>query len=195
MPDLLFLYSNSIDWMEWSEALPSLEELNLSLTHGRLAGLWWCSRISFWALTTRRAPLPPSAVGRTIIQYKALSRLQQAEASPRQPLIHPHSPTPTPTTPTPRSSTGCNALWDWITKSQMQLVVLSEAVVSAICWHAPLCPCALVAGKLEFHQIFCAKDVYKKPKIAPDWLCFAAKQEESWGFLTVSSVVSHSHWG
>lgn len=97
MPDLLFLYSNSIDWMEWSEALPSLEELNLSLTHGRLAGLWWCSRISFWALTTRRAPLPPSAVCRTIIQYKALSRLQQAESSPRQPLIQP----PTTSTPPP----------------------------------------------------------------------------------------------
>lgn len=99
----------------------------------------------------------------------------------------PHSSPP----PHPHSSTGCNALWDWITKSQMQLVVLSEAVVSAAYWHAPLCPCALVAGKLEFHQISCAKDVYKKPKIALDrWLCFAAKQEESWGFLTGDSVVS-----
>lgn len=25
-------------------------------------------------------------------------------------------------------------------------------------------PCALVAGKLEFHQIHCAKDIYKKLK-------------------------------
>lgn len=25
-------------------------------------------------------------------------------------------------------------------------------------------PCALVAGKLEFHQIYCAKDIYKKLK-------------------------------
>lgn len=86
---------------------------------------------------------------------------------------------PPPTTP-PHSSTGCNALWDWITKSQMQLVVLSEAVVSAIPWHAPLCPCALVAGKLEFHQISCAKDVYKKPKITPDRsLCLGAAREQS----------------
>lgn len=92
MPDLLFLYSNPIDWIEWSEALPSLEELNLSLTHGRLAGLWWCSCISFWAFKQLCAPLPPSAVWRTIIQYKALSRLQQAEASPHQPLIHPPAP-------------------------------------------------------------------------------------------------------
>lgn len=110
-----------------------------------------------------------------------------SNSTPSPPLPPPNSPT----TPPPDSSTGCNALWDWITKSQMQLVVLSEAVVSAAHWHAPLCPCALVAGKLEFHQIFCAKDVYKKPKFAPDRsLCFAAKQEESRGFLTGDSVVS-----
>jgi len=35
---------------------------------------------------------------------------------------------PAPNSP-PCSSPGCNALWDWITKSQMQLVVLSEAMV------------------------------------------------------------------
>lgn len=114
------------------------------------------------------------SVQSTVKASASRSFTPSASNSPTSPPPHhPHH------TPTPRSSTGCNALWDWITKSQMQLVVLSEAVVSAICWHAPLCPCALVAGKLEFHQIFCAKDVYKKPKIAPDWLCFAAKQEES----------------
>lgn len=39
--------------------------------------------------TTLRALLTPSVVWRTIIQYKALSRLQQAEVSPHQPLIQP----------------------------------------------------------------------------------------------------------
>ena len=63
----------------------------------------------------------------------------------------------------PCSLPGCNALWDWITKSQMQLVVLSEAMVEAICWNTTLCPCALAAGKL-FHQVYCAKDIYKKLK-------------------------------
>lgn len=72
--------------------------------------------------------------------------------------------TPPASNSPPCSSPGCNALWDWITKSQMQLVVLSEAMVLAICWNTPLCPRALVTGKLEFHQIYCAKDVYKKPK-------------------------------
>lgn len=115
------------------------------------------------------------SVQSTVKASASRSFTPSASNSPSTPP-HPHP------TPTPCSSTGCNALWDWITKSQMQLVVLSEAVVSAICWHAPLCPCALVAFKLEFHQIFCAKDAYKKQKkkkIVLDRLCFAVKQEQS----------------
>lgn len=98
--------------------------------------------------TTRGAPLPPSAVWRTIIQYKALSRLQQAQASPRQPLIHP--PPPPNTHPTPRRlSLSCNARWDRISKSLMQLVMLSAAMVEAMCWSMlPQCSCALACWQV-----------------------------------------------
>lgn len=135
----IFLYSNAIDWIEWSEALPSADEIKPRLTYWRLAGLWWCWSISFWAFKQCRdwAALPHSAVWRTIILYKALSRLQWVATAPSPSLIQAALP-----------ASHCRLSQS---KSHMQLRVLSEARVQAVWWDAETYCSKRMAC---FHQMF-----------------------------------------